>query len=238
MAPHPLHDYIQASLEAYLVEDFQDITRPIRGSLPSSEPEPHPSASFNVKELQRITEPQEMLSYISSTLGRMKIGEGEGRAVYKLGNGKVLKVAKNPGGQGQNQAEASVCADGSITRSLFPQVSLEGPGYMWLVVEEAASMTREAFQQLTGLPWKKFISALKGAFVQKARNVSEYDKQNFIDLSNNPFFSTIMRVIKECKYEPGDIAKLDSWGVVKGKPVIIDSGFTEAVNHTYYKGAA
>jgi cell division protease FtsH len=42
-------------------------------------------------------------------------------------------------------------------------------------------------------------------------------------------------MLNECKYEPGDIAKLDSWGIIGGKPVILDSGFTEAVNQAYYK---
>ena len=151
-----------------------------------------------------------------------------------MGNGKVLKVAKNDGGIGQNQAEATVCASSADVVSLFPKTFEQSPAGFWILVEEAQPMTEDAFRSLTELPWKTFWSALKGAFAGKASNVTPQDQQNYAQASTNQFFARVVKAIRDCKYEPGDIAKLDSWGIVGGKAVIIDSGFTEAVNKTYY----
>jgi hypothetical protein len=162
------------------------------------------------------------------------LGEGQGRLVYRIGSGKVLKVAKNDGGIGQNQAEASVCASSADVVSLFPKVFEQSESWFWILVEEAQPMTEQAFQSLTGISWRMFWSALKGAFSGKASNVTQQDQQNYAQASANQFFARVVKAIRDCRYEPGDIAKLDSWGIVNGKAVIIDSGFTEAVNKAYY----
>lgn len=228
-----LTEYVKAVLEAYINEEFTDVTWKITSVKPAAQPPGQPQ--FSLDQLRKIGTLEQVLGYVNATLGSTKIGEGQGRLVYKLGGGKVLKVAKNPGGMGQNQAEAHVCTGSSEASDLFPKAFEVGPNNFWLVTEEASAMTPQAFESLTGLPWKTFQSGLKGAFESKALNVSDFDKQNYIEASRNPFFSRIIRIIQECKYEPGDIAKLDSWGVIGGKPVILDSGFTEAVNQAYYK---
>lgn len=226
-------EYVKAVLELYMNEDFADVTRKTTSVKPVAQPAGQ--QQFSLDQLRKIGTLEQVLGYINATLGSTKIGEGQGRLVYKLGGGKVLKVAKNPGGVGQNQAEAHVCSGSSETADLFPKIFEVGPNNFWLIMEEASAMTPQAFEKLTKLPWETFLSGLKGAFASKARNVSEFDKQNFITASNNPFFSRIVRIIQECKYEPGDIAKLDSWGIIGNKPVILDSGFTEAVNQAYYR---
>jgi hypothetical protein len=215
-------------------ENFADVTKKVTNVTPSAKMDWQ--QGFKLDQLRKFNNLEQVLWYVTSTLGSDKIGEGQGRSVYRLGGGKVLKVAKNPGGIGQNEAEAHVCSGASDVTNLFPKVFEVAPNNFWLVTEEASPMTPDVFEKLTGLPWRTFQSGLKGAFESKALNVSQFDKQNFIQASRNPFFSRIVRIIKECKYEPGDIAKLDSWGVIGGRPVILDSGFTEAVNQAYYKG--
>lgn len=227
-----LAEYVKAVLEVYMNEEFADVTRKTTSTKPA---QPSEQQQFSLEQLRRIGILEQVLGYVNATLSNMKIGEGQGRLVYKLGGGKVLKVAKNPGGMGQNQAEAHVCAGSSEASDLFPKLFEVGSNNFWLITEEAAAMSPQAFKSLTGLPWQTFQSGLKGAFESKALNVSAFDKQNYIEASRNTFFSRIVRIIQECKYEPGDIAKLDSWGIIGGKPVILDSGFTEAVNQAYYK---
>lgn len=228
----PLHRYIEAAIDLYLSEDFDASTAPVRK--PSSSGSSAPQVAFNFDELRKLGDLNAVLEYVNKTLGRALLGEGQGRLVYRLGNGKVLKVAKNDGGIGQNQAEATVCASSADVVSLFPKTFEQSPAGFWILVEEAQPMTEDAFRSLTGLPWKTFWSALKGAFAGKASNVTPQDQQNYAQASTNQFFARVVKAIRDCKYEPGDIAKLDSWGIVGGKAVIIDSGFTEAVNKTYY----
>lgn len=228
----PLHRYIEAAINLYLTEDFDASTAPVRK--PSSSGSQTPQVAFNFDELRRLGDLNSVLEYVNKTLGRALLGEGQGRLVYRLGNGKVLKVAKNDGGIGQNQAEATVCSSSADVVSLFPKTFEQSPAGFWILVEEAQPMTEEAFRTLTGLTWKMFWSALKGAFSNKASNVTPQDQQNYAQASANQFFARVVKAIRDCGYEPGDIAKLDSWGIVGGKAVIIDSGFTEAVNKTYY----
>lgn len=228
----PLHRYIEAAINLYLSEDFDASTAPVRK--PSSSGSSAPQVAFNFDELRKLGDLNAVLEYVNKTLERALLGEGQGRLVYRLGNGKVLKVAKNDGGIGQNQAEATVCASSADVVSLFPKTFEQSPAGFWILVEEAQPMTEDAFRSLTGLPWKTFWSALKGAFAGKASNVTPQDQQNYAQASTNQFFARVVKAIRDCKYEPGDIAKLDSWGIVGGKAVIIDSGFTEAVNKTYY----
>lgn len=238
-----LREYIEAVVDAYIMEDFADATRPTQGARQGTRPtKGAPQNPFNIEQLKNIQTLDQVQAYVNSTLGNALIGKGQGRSVYKLGGGKVIKVAIDQGGQGQNQAEATVCSS-SAAGDLFLKPTELGPNHMWIITPEAAGMTEEAFERMTGLNWGLFRSALAGAFPQKldastGADKLERNKQNYINASNNPFFSRIVRVVQDCKYEPGDIAKLDSWGIVGGKPVIIDSGFTEAVNQAYYKKSA
>jgi hypothetical protein len=231
----PLQLYIEAAINLYLQEDFDASTAPARRpSGGGGQGGGNDGRGFSFDQLRSLGDLNSVLEYVNKTLGRAVLGEGQGRIVYRLGNGKVLKVAKNEGGVGQNQAEASVCASSADVVSLFPKVFEHSQAWFWLLTEEAQEMTEEAFRSLTGLPWKMFWSALKGAFSGKASNVTQQDQQNYAQASANQFFARVVKAIRDCKYEPGDIAKLDSWGIVNGKPVIIDSGFTEAVNKSYY----
>lgn len=232
MASSPLREYIKAAIELYLLEDFDASTKPVRK--PGTTAPPAQQQTFNFNELRALKDLDSVLEYVKKTLGRSLLGEGQGRLVYSLGNSRVLKVAKDQGGVGQNQSEANVCASSADVVTLFPKVFESSPSHFWLVTEEAKPMTEEAFKTLTGLPWRMFWSALKGAFAGKASNVTQADQQNYAQASANQFFARVVKAIRDCRYEPGDIAKLDSWGIVGGKPVIIDSGFTEAVNKAYY----
>lgn len=230
-----IESFIEEMLSEYILEDedFTDVTR--KTNLVKKAPQPQREI-FDLEKLRTLQSLTDIFSYLQSTMENAKIGAGQGRTVYKLGNGQVLKVANDQGGIEQNKAESIAC---SGFQDLFPRIFEIQKTFLWMIVAEATMMEPNRFQQITKMPWDKFISGLKGAFPEKLKNPTpqqlESFKQNFIDLSGNPFFKKVIGAIKSCKYEPGDIAKLDSWGVVQGKPVIIDSGFTEAVSQQFYK---
>ncbi len=215
-----LESYIAEVLETYLREDVQ--------------------SEFEISHLRNMRELPQIVGYVERTLGNARIGEGQGRSVYKLQNGTVLKVAKNLGGLSQNEAEATVCKSES-TSDIFPKIFELGPEAAWLIAEEAKPMTRVRFSAITGIPWNEFQLAIGGAF-PNALNVSHQTtnllrqyQEMFNKHYSNPFLRRVIGLIKDCKYEPGDIAKLDSWGIARDKAVIIDSGFTESVNKTHYR---
>lgn len=218
-----LETYLTAALEAYLVEGLQE------------------TEMFDLAKLRLMTELPQIRWYVERTLdGCCYVGSGQARNVYRLPGGRVIKVAKNQGGLGQNEAEAGVCKS-EATADIFPRVFEVGPQAAWLLAEEAQPMTRTKFSEFTGIPWGEFMFAIGGAFPHAVSmsHQSEGQQRQFQQAFDkhyaNGFFRRVVNLIKDCKYEAGDIAKLDSWGIVNGRPVIIDSGFTEAVNKTHYQ---
>lgn len=209
-----LRTYIETVLENYLLEET---------SMQST------GHSFSMDELRALNQLQQVISYCFQTLGSSKIGQDQGRSVYRLGNGKVLKVANSHNGLNQNIAEVSVCKTPE-NANIFPEVYESNNQGYWLVAEEAAPMTRVTFKNLTGVPWNEFIFALGGAFpkaVSKASNgeLRQYQLA-FEKHYTNAFFRRVVNLIKDCNYEPGDLVKIDSWGLARGMPVIVDSGYT------------
>ena len=218
-----LSSYLDAVLEAYLTENLAA-----------------PSANeFDLNHLKQMTDLVQIKAYTARTLQSCcMVGEGTARSVYRLPGGRVLKVAKNYNGLGQNEAEATVCKSDQNS-DIFPITFEVGSGFAWLIAEEAQKMTRVKFAELTGVPWGEFMFAIVGAFPKAVSDQTEGQKrqyqQAFDKHYSNKLFRRVVNLIKECKYEPGDIAKLDSWGVINNRAVIIDSGFTEAVNKTHYQ---
>lgn len=230
-----LESYIKATLEAYILEEFDAGTN---AATPSSLAGSQGPQEFNLDHLKQLSSLPQALGYVERTLGHARIGQGQGRNVYRLSQGRVLKVARNSGGAGQNEAEATVCKS-DATSDIFPAIFDLGQNGTWMIAEEAQPMTQTVFGELTGVPWNEFVFAVGGAFPKSLRNPTKGElvqfQQAFDKHYANKFFRRVINLMKDCKYEPGDIAKLDSWGVVRNRPVIIDSGFTEAVHHAHYQ---
>jgi hypothetical protein len=134
-----------------------------------------------------------------------QIGKGSGRAVYDLGNGQVVKVAKNNKGIAQNIEEYRVSR---IDRSmLFARIYDISDDYRYLIMDKADSIGDISFV------WDYFgVSSNKELFqVCRLRNISE--RYNLLI---------------------GDFGRAVNWGVIGSKPVIIDYGFTRRVRRKYY----
>lgn len=216
-----LESYIQIALEAYLSEETAT------------------AEGFDLESFKQLSTLPQFLGYIERTLGNAKIGEGQGRSVYRLPDGKVLKIARNLSGIGQNEAEVSVCKN-ETTATIFPRIFDFDREFNWLIAEEAGRMTRVKFVELTGISWSEFIFVLGGAFPHSLSNPTKGQLAQYQHAYNkhygNPFVRRVIGLIENCNYEPGDLAKIDSWGVIGNKPVIVDSGFTKTVQQTHYKG--
>lgn len=225
-----LETYIERMVESMLMEED-----PSMASTPAVRKKPGQQQqikqTFDMGQFQAVQGLDAKMRYLYSTL--KQIGLGSSRVVFQFSDKLALKMAKNDAGVGQNKAEATVCTiDPNL--GLFAKVEQVGQGYEWLLSEFALPMDEGQFQQLTHVSWKTFTSALLAAFPDKASKVLDQNKQDLQSLGQSSWFKRLLNVVKACKYEPGDIAKLDSWGIVNGRPVIIDSGFTEAVHQAFY----
>ena len=134
------------------------------------------------------------------------IGSGSSRRVFDLGNGYVIKVAKNKAGVAQNKCEYRISIND--TSNLFAKVAQVSDDYTLLIMEKAIKV--------------KNISNIWNYF-----NVS--GKNEFINLKR------IQEMRRNYNLLLGDLARESNWGIINGKPVIIDYGFTRAVRARYYR---
>ena len=132
------------------------------------------------------------------------IGSGSGRQVYDLDNGYVVKVAKNRKGLSQNKAEYQI-AKTNHSRIFARIVAISGDSVI-LIMEKA--------QQV------KSISEVWSYYHVK-NNRELFHVNEFQDLT------------KKYNLLYPDLRRSSSWGLIKGKPVIIDYGFTREVSKYY-----
>lgn len=132
------------------------------------------------------------------------IGSGSGRHVYDLDNGYVVKAAKNRRGLAQNKAEYRI-ASTDRTR-IFARITAVSEDSLYLIMEKA-----------------DMINSLQEVW-------SYYHVRNNRELFRLEKFREAMR--KNNLLLP-DLSRRNSWGKVRGKPVIVDYGFTREVSRFY-----
>jgi hypothetical protein len=133
------------------------------------------------------------------------IGMGSGRIVYDLENGYVVKVAKNKKGIAQNKTEYKISLLDNT--NLFAKVLDVSENFEYLVMEKAIKINDIYYV------WKYF-------------NVR----------SNKQLYR--VKELQNISYRYGllliDLRRPVNWGLLNGRPVIIDYGYTEEVRRRYY----
>lgn len=146
---------------------------------------------------------------ISSDINRGRyryLGKGSGRAVYDMGNGKVVKAAKNIKGFAQNIEEYRIAlVDDS---GLFADIWALSDDSHYLIMDKA-----ERIRDISYV-WDYFkVKSNDELFnLRKIRELSE--KYNLLI---------------------HDFGRAANWGVIGGMPKIIDYGFTRQVRRRYYR---
>lgn len=133
------------------------------------------------------------------------IGSGSGRQVFDLGNGYVIKVAKNKAGIAQNKSEYKISSNDHS--NLFAKVIQASNDFKLLIMQKADKIYNISYV------WKYFNLTSK------------------MELFNSKELQNITR-----RYDLllADLDRESSWGMINGRPVIIDYGFTSAVKQRYY----
>ncbi|WP_294351762.1 hypothetical protein [uncultured Clostridium sp.] len=133
------------------------------------------------------------------------IGEGSSRIVYDLGNRYVLKVAKNSAGIAQNKSEYKISSYDET--NLFAKIVLVDDDFKFVIMEKATKL------------------------------YSMYYVFDYFGVDNKTQFSKLYEIQKiMIKYNLvlGDLLRKSSWGMLRGRPVIIDYGYTNEVRKKYY----
>lgn len=133
------------------------------------------------------------------------IGMGSGRVVFDMGNGYVVKAARNRKGIAQNQAEYKI-AQADHT-GLFAKIPGVSERYTLLVMAKADRIKSISFV------WKYFNVRSNFELYQVEKLQEVYSRYDLM---------------------PKDLGRHVNWGQIDGKPVIIDYGFTREVRRNYY----
>ncbi|MEA4823656.1 MAG: hypothetical protein VB111_06035 [Clostridiaceae bacterium] len=133
------------------------------------------------------------------------IGSGSGRCVFDIGNGYVVKVAKNRKGLAQNEVEIEIS---SVDRSgLFAKILQYSEDSNFLIMQKAEKI--ESMSEV----WAYFGVKRSSEFYRLDVLRTIADKHNLL-----------LR----------DLGRPVNWGKINDKPVIIDYGFTRNVMKKYY----
>ena len=133
------------------------------------------------------------------------LGEGSSRKVYDLNNGHVVKIAKNMAGVEQNRIEYKISEEDNS--EILARVVQASKRYNFIIMRKA----------------------------KKVRNI--YDIWDYFNVKNRMEFFNLPELKKlKSNYNLllNYLNKKSSWGIIDGKPVIIDYGFTKRIKERYY----
>lgn len=139
--------------------------------------------------------------------GRYKqLGSGSCRMVFDLGDGYVVKIAKDIRGTEQNQNEYVIYK--SHQSVFFAEIADISPDSKLLVMAKA----------------------------KKIRNLSTvYQFYNVHNINSLLKLNNFYKDVNAYKLSRGDLIRPSSWGVVNNAPVLIDYGLTHDMYMKYYR---
>jgi hypothetical protein len=197
-------------------------------------------ASFNMEEFKKITSFKKRLQYCNEHLQRLS--SGSSRAVYKIDEEKVLKLAMNNKGLAQNEEEIKLSGYYDL-KGVVANVFDYEPNNLWLEMELAEKLTASDFKRITGFSFKDYAASIHN-YYNFTLNNSKYsirydvDKEVSDKMWDEDFISSVLHFIGDYGVPVGDFGRLSSYGVVKNKGkdavVIIDYGLSEEIHKKHY----
>jgi hypothetical protein len=188
---------------------------------------------FNPAVFDELPSFAKRMAYANSKLPR--ISSGSSRIVYEVDNNHVLKLARNPKGIAQNDAEN----DGYVTSldSVANVIDASEEG-LWLISERVDNIKKREFEQLVGVSFDLFC---EGLLKEDARHKNRKYSGPITDEQMEVLYKTelwyeMINLIVNADLIVGDLCRLGSYGKsASGKPVLRDAGFTLTVQHEHYR---
>jgi len=183
--------------------------------------------SFNFEEFKNIRSFAGKQRYAKQHL-LGKVGAGSARAVFKIDDEKVIKIALNNKGIAQNISEAEGYKQ---NYDVVARVFETDENDMWIEMELAKKITLRRFKELTGTSPEEI-----GRWLASERGEKTWG--TVTDLEDNEFAEEMSDFTGDYQYPvPGDFTKISTYGEVlrDGVPkvVVIDFGFDISVKDVY-----
>jgi hypothetical protein len=197
--------------------------------------------SFSMEEMMGLTSFTKRLKYAREHLKR--IAEGSSRVAFKVDDEKVLKVAKNNKGIAQNEVESDYSLI-NMYPNTFAHVFEVDTEFRFLEMELAYKVTPTKFQSILGFSIENLVDLLGASEyrINGYKGVPSFYKDADVGLEHLYDIPWVYDLIDYAgNFDipmPGDLGKLNSYGIVKRESkdtiVLIDYGFNRAVWQAHY----
>lgn len=169
--------------------------------------------------------------YLKEAWEDVHIGRGQGRNIYKTWKGGkrlIKKVAKNIDGLLQNATEVEISKrnpDVSIINHVLDYDD-ESPKPTWIEVPVASRFNPSLFESHTGYSFEEFSMFLPYYYRLNKDQENPVLEEIEDKITKSKLFKELTNLIDNENLKPGEFSSEENWGMVKGKPVIIDYGKT------------
>jgi hypothetical protein len=164
------------------------------------------------------------------------LSSGSSRITYLTPDKTVIKLAKNDRGLAQNKEE--VAANSKCNSKYLNKVLKNVSNYYWIEVPFLDKITEKKFKEMTGIDFDDFGEALRYSLRSISGNTDKEKPSDYEEITKSDLFKEISDIGKKLDLMPGDLARISSWGVKEGNPVLIDCGLTKKVFADHYEGTS
>jgi len=164
---------------------------------------------YNINELDETN----IVERIGDFRTFKKVGSGSDRDVYDIGEGYVIKVAKNTRGITQNENESAIASDGFI-EGLVPNIIEEGKDY--IIVEKCIR-----YSDLNKEEKKRINKKLK-----ELKKFSQKDWEEKAERLQNALREQELEDLMNYDLLWNDFTASRNWGIDKGNNIIMLDGGT------------
>lgn len=196
------------------------------------------TSTFNVEDLKNIKSYKGRIFYLKNKL--QLLGQGSSRIVFKIDNQKVIKVAKNSKGIGQNFLEAEIGQDNFFIE-VVAKVYDYDLDFVWIISEYASKFSEAEFKKIEGYDFKTFglyLTSEKYGHNWEQQVTPEEHDAFIYPKSPNSFATNIKQLMRDYNMPVGDLVVKSSYGIsTKNREcavILIDYGIDEDVYKSYY----
>lgn len=223
------HSIIKENLNEYLMNEL-------------SLNEDYPT-SFDMDKFKGLTSFKTRMDYCKENL--QYIAKGTSRAVFKVDETKVLKLAMNRKGIAQNDTEIDLNYRNTWYSLILADVIDMHEDSLWVEMELARPVRDEDFKRLVGYGieevidylYYKYYTLIKPDEGAASFYIPEPEMGKSFE-NDDDFINPLVNMMIEHIIDPSDFGKLDSYGLVNREGqetiVLIDFGLTNEVYETYY----
>ena len=190
---------------------------------------------------------EERINYAAEKVG--KLGAGSSRTAFTVqyeGRPTVVKIAHNDRGIAQNKAEIGILSDPTLARLgiMIPMIDYDTnhTDPLWIHTEKADQIfdLEKSLKSFSVSILYDLADAIAKGLSTRAKKYADYyadgcaNEYGAVSVQPALHMAEKWATLANAGVLLGDLKKAENWGMYKGKPVLIDVGFTRDVFQQHY----